>query len=84
MVMYDIPNRMGISPRADVYCSQTEYYLAFKVILCCKYFRKGYSCENVLLHFVESAKSALDDKKHAGAVMMDLSRAFDCLPQIID
>ena len=43
-------------------------------------FRKGYSCENVLLHFVESAKSALDDKKHAGAVMMDLSRAFDCLP----
>ena len=26
-------------------------------------FRKGYSCENVLLHFVESAKSALDDKK---------------------
>ena len=26
-----------------------------------------------------SAKSALDEQKHVGAVMTDLSRAFDCL-----
>jgi hypothetical protein len=43
-------------------------------------FRKKYSCENVLLHFIENVKSGLDDKKHVGAVMTDLSRAFDCLP----
>ena len=43
-------------------------------------FRKKHSCEDVLIDFIESAKSALDEQKHVGAVMTDLSRAFDCLP----
>lgn len=43
-------------------------------------YRKGYSCEHVLLSLVESWKKALDLKKHAGAILMDLSKAFDCLP----
>ena len=43
-------------------------------------FMKKYLCEDVLIDFIESAKSALDDQKHVGTVMTDLSRAFDCLP----
>ena len=43
-------------------------------------FRKGYSCQSLLLKFVEDIKGALDQKQMAGAVFMDLSKAFDCLP----
>ena len=43
-------------------------------------FRKGYSCQTILLKFVEDIKAALESKTLAGAVFMDLSKAFDCLP----
>ena len=43
-------------------------------------FRKGYSCQSILLKFTEDAKIALDDKKIIGVLFMDLSKAFDCLP----
>ena len=43
-------------------------------------FRKGYSCQSILLKFIEDTKNALDDKKLVGVLFMDLSKAFDCLP----
>ena len=43
-------------------------------------FRKEHGCHTVLLKLVEDWKAALDDKKVVGAMLMDLSRAFDCLP----
>lgn len=43
-------------------------------------FRKGYSCQSTLLRFIEDAKKAIDDKNIFGALFMDLSKAFDCLP----
>ena len=43
-------------------------------------YRRGYSCEHVLIELVEQWKQGLDSNKHAGAIMMDLSKAFDCLP----
>ena len=43
-------------------------------------YRRSYSCEHVLLELVETWKLALDSKKYVGAIMMDLSKAFDCLP----
>jgi retron-type reverse transcriptase len=43
-------------------------------------FRKEHGCHTVLLKLVEDWKAALDDKKFIGAMLMDLSRAFDCLP----
>ena len=43
-------------------------------------YRKSYSCENVLIYHTEIWRKALDDKKVVGAVLMDLSMAFDCLP----
>ena len=42
-------------------------------------FRKGHSTEHCLLSMLEMWNKALDDKKHAGAVLTDLSKAFDCL-----
>ena len=43
-------------------------------------FRRGYSCQSILLKFIEDAKHAIDDKKVVGAIFMDLSKAFDSLP----
>ena len=47
-------------------------------------YRKGYSCNTLLLNLVESWKSSFDQNKYVGAVLMDLSKAFDCLsPSIL-
>ena len=43
-------------------------------------FRKGYSCQSILLKFIEDAKKSIDYKKYVGVIYMDLSKAFDCLP----
>ena len=43
-------------------------------------FRKNYSTQHVLLQLVEEWKECMDNGQTAGAVLMDLSKAFDCLP----
>ena len=43
-------------------------------------YRKGHSTEQCLLTMIEMWKKALDERKVAGAVLTDLSKAFDCLP----
>ena len=43
-------------------------------------FRSGYGCNTTLLKIVEDWKQALDQNKYIAAVLMDLSKAFDCLP----
>ena len=42
-------------------------------------FRKGHSTEQCLVVMLEAWKKALDDKGVSGAVLTDLSKAFDCL-----
>ena len=42
-------------------------------------FRKGHSTEQCLLTMIELWRKALDNRKSAGAVLTDLSKAFDCL-----
>ena len=42
-------------------------------------FRKGYNTQHCLLLMIEKWKKALDNKKHAGAILTDLSKAFDCI-----
>ena len=54
------------------------FYAIFNDLLSA--FRKGYSCQSLLLKFVEDMKNALDQKHTVGALFMDLSKAFDCLP----
>ena len=43
-------------------------------------YRKGYSTNHVLIRLVENWKLALDKNIFTGAVLMDLSKAFDCIP----
>ena len=42
-------------------------------------YRKGYNTQQALLALIEKWKKNLDDKGYGGAVLMDLSKAFDTL-----
>ena len=42
-------------------------------------FRKGFSAQHCLVSALEKWKSATDNKKSFGALLTDLSKAFDCL-----
>ena len=43
-------------------------------------YRKGYSTNHVLIKLIEKQKTSLDKNLFNGAVLMDLSKAFDCIP----
>ena len=42
-------------------------------------FRKEFSVQHCLLSMLEKCKSAIDNRKTFGALLTDLSKAFDCL-----
>ncbi len=42
-------------------------------------YRKGYSCDTVLLSLMEQIKRDLDNKHYVSIILMDLSKAFDCM-----
>ena len=46
-------------------------------------FRKGHGCQTILLKLIEDWRTALDKNQYIAAVLMDLSKAFDCLPHEI-
>ena len=46
-------------------------------------FRKHHNCQSLLLKLIEDMKSALDIVHKTGAVLMELSKAFDCLPHAL-
>ena len=43
-------------------------------------FRKGFGCQSTLLRLLEDWRKALDNQQCVGAILMDLSKAYDCLP----
>ena len=43
-------------------------------------YRKNYSTQHVLIRLVEEWKKHLDNNEVVGGVLMDLSKAFDCIP----
>ena len=43
-------------------------------------YRENGSTNHVLIRLIENWKKALDEKFLAGTVLMDLSKAFDCIP----
>ena len=43
--------------------------------------RQGYNTQHVFLNVLQSWKNSIDNKGLAGAVFMDLSKAFDCVSQ---
>ena len=42
-------------------------------------FRKGFSNQQCLLEILEKWKRSVDNSKMSGALLTDLSKAFDCL-----
>ena len=42
-------------------------------------FRKGFGCQYTLLRFLEDWRKALNNHQFAAAILMDLSKTFDCL-----
>ena len=49
----------------------------FNALLCA--YRKKYGCQHVLVKVIDSWKKALDNNEFAGAMLFDLSKAFDCM-----
>ena len=43
-------------------------------------YRKGYSCQHVLLRLIEKWRQCLDQNKVVGAILIDLSKVFGALP----
>ena len=43
-------------------------------------YRKKHSCQTLLLNMVKPRKQAMDKGEYVGAVLIDFSKAFDCLP----
>ena len=43
-------------------------------------YRKSYSSNHVLMRLIDDWKASLDNKKLVGTILMDLSKAFDCIP----
>ena len=57
---------------------KSEYFESFLSKYQCG-FRKGFSGQHCLLSMLEKWKSALDNRNMFGALLTDLSKAFDCL-----
>ena len=43
-------------------------------------FRKGLGCQSTLLRLLEDWRKPLDKRECVAAILMDLSKGFDCLP----
>ena len=43
-------------------------------------YRERYSCNHVLIRLIENWKRALDQNFLVDTILMDLSKAFDCIP----
>ncbi len=48
-------------------------------MICCVPVEKKYGCEHVLVKLIDSWKYALDEDNFAGTLLIDLSKAFDCM-----
>ena len=74
-----LPNLSKVFQRC--LCKQISTF--FEVILS-KYqcrFRKDHNVPHCLLALIEKWKQGIDHRKAFGALLTDLSKAFDCLPQ---
>ena len=60
----------------------SDFFLnIFNPYLCA--FRRGHGCQTTLLRLLEDWRNALEKNQYVAAVLMDLSKAFDCLPHDI-
>ena len=64
----------------NVYSNQMTDFFNAILSVSLSAFRKLYSCETVLVRLIEDWKALLDKHQVVGAMLLDLSKAFDCLP----
>ena len=57
----------------------SDYFKTIFHDMLCAY-RKLYGCDHILIKIVDKWKWALDNDEFVGTVLMDLSKAFDCIP----
>ena len=72
-----LPIRSKVFERAIVDQLSDHFESVFHPFLSA--YRKGYGCQTPLLALTEEWWRALDDDHFAAAILMDLSKAFDCL-----
>ena len=63
-----------------VYHNQLYAYFDMLLSSLLAAFRKHYNCQHVLINLIEKCREALDSLEYFGLMIMDLSKAFDCLP----
>ena len=63
-----------------LYCDQLLDFFNKVVSKFLSAFRKGYSCETVLIKMIEDCRKSLSEHMVVAAMLVDLSMAFDCLP----
>ena len=63
-----------------VYNDQMGVYFKDVLSTLLSAFRKRHGCHHVLTKLMENSKQALDEGKNVGLILLDLNKAFDCLP----
>ena len=60
--------------------NQMVSFLEYKLSSYLSVYRKSYSTQHVLIRLIEEWKGYLDKNYYVGAVLLDISKAFDCVP----
>jgi len=63
-----------------IMCDQLLGFISSSLSTDLSAYRKSYSCSNVLVKCVENWRKVLENNHHVGCILIDLSKAFDCLP----
>lgn len=64
----------------SIMCDQMRVHFKTLLSIWLAAYRTKYSCNNVLLSFIEYLRECLDNNESAACILIDLSKAFDCLP----
>ena len=63
-----------------IVCDQMQSYFRTLLSNLVSGFRKGYSTQHALFRVIETWKQSLDSRSVVGTILMDLSKAYDCIP----
>ena len=63
-----------------IICGQMQYYFITLLSNLFSGFRKGYSTQHALFRVIETWKWCLDSRGVVGTILMDLFKAYDCIP----
>ena len=63
-----------------IVCDQMQSYFSTLLSNLVSGFRKGYSTQHALFRVIETWKQSLDSRSVVGTFLMDLSKAYDCIP----